>query len=207
MADSYRIEVVGALRVEKTLLDTERDLNRELREATKQARTQLLGAVKDAAPQPRAGRPPPAGEAKGAGIEAKIDQAFPGGKVRFAGSVKGGRPLVAITHKISIILDDPDGDHLSTLFETGTGKYGPSGAPYTIWSKDGNRLALPGFTGDPEWVDPKGRKNPPKVPKVAWSVEHPGIHPDPFIEETVRDQADAVNLLYDQAVARAVKGF
>jgi hypothetical protein len=208
MADSYKIEVIGALRVEKTLLDTERDLNRELKQATREARTLLMTEVREAAPQPRAGSPPPAGEEKGAGIESHIDHSHPGGLRRFAGSVKGGGTLISLTHKITIHLDDPDGDHLSTLFETGTGLYGPSGSSYSIWRQDGGVLGpFRGWGGTPGWVDPNPGKNPKKVPKYAHSVEHPGIHPDPFIEDTVRDQADAVDLLYDQAVARAVRGF
>jgi hypothetical protein len=200
LARDYVVEVQGALRVERGLLNTERRLAEEMREATRETRAYLLEVAESYAPQPRLEDGAP-WEEKGAGIGAELKN--PGGVRRFAGRAAasaGGGPLVSLTYEVSLFIRDDEPGHLAAFFETGTGLKGPGGSEYSIFSKKGKKLGpLIGFVGSqPE----RGT-----VPTHAWSVTHPGISPRPFLEDAVRDSSDEVELIYDRAVANAIKGF
>lgn len=210
MPRDYAIEIVGATRTERGILDVERSLARELRQATRETRALLLEAAIEAAPTPRRGQ----GE-KGDGVGARIN--FPeahGGLRRLAGRAPGGAPLVSLTYQVELFVEAGE---LAAYFETGTGLFGPAGSKYPIYPSAGKALYLRGWGGNQgspfrggsgSLRSGRGSSLQPAEQKPIFDhVVHPGIRARPFLEKSARDNADAVDVLYDQAVHRAVHGF
>lgn len=209
MARDYVIEVQGAHRVERGLLDTERELARELRQATRDVRRLLRERAKENAPHPRKGT----GESQGDGVGADANFPHaPGGLRRFAGRFPGGAPIVSLTYEVTLFVDDPH--TLAAYVETGTGERGPAGTKYPIYPNQGRALLLRGGGAgnvSGHWIgnrgsDPFRGGNAGERLPIFDHVMHPGIHPRPFLERTARDNADVVDLIYDRAVHRAVRG-
>jgi len=208
MPRDYAIEIVGATRTERGILDVERQLAEELREATRKTRTLLYEAAVEAAPTPD----PHTGEEKGEGVGTRIN--FPqgrGGLRRFAGRAPGGAPLVSLTYQVELFVEEKT---VAGIFETGSGKYGPHGSPFPIYPSEGRALLLKGGpqSASGVWFGNRGADrfdggNAGEELPIFDHVMHPGMKARPFLEKSARDSSDAVDLLYDQAVHRAVHGF
>ena len=206
MADKYVIEIQGAHRVERSLLDDERRLARELREATRETRALLLEAARDAAPRPRKGT----NEEQGDGVGATIN--FPGatgGLRRLAGRAPGGAPLVALTYEVNLFVE---AGTLAGYREEGTGLFGPLGSKYPIYPSGSKALLLTGgaigiqtLWGGNQGATPFRGGAGEKLP-IFDHVLHPGVKARPFLEKTVRDHAPEVDRIYDHAVDSAIRG-
>lgn len=207
MARDYVIQVTGALRTERTLLDTEHDLAEELREATRQVGALLLAAAKEAAPTPRKGAlAEDAPDSKGHGINVDLNfPGAPGGQRRLAGRAPGGAPLVGLTYQVALGVE---GGNLAAYREQGTGLFGPVGAKYPIYPNPGTQaLYLRDWDGRIRGGgDFRGGEKGEKLP-IFEHVMHPGVRPRPFLEDTVRAHSEDVDAIYEHAVERAVRGF
>ena len=200
MARDYVIEVQGAFRTERSLLNVESQLAEELREATREARALLMAEAISRAPTPDAHT----GQEKGEGVNSELN--MPGGVRRLAGRAVGGAPLVSLTYEIRMGVER---NTVAGIFESGSGLFGPHGSKFSIEADAGSGLFLQGWGGSPDsskFGDPfrgglysAGERKP-----IFDHVSHPGMKPRPFLEDAVRDLAPTIDRLYERAVDRAV---